>query len=1196
MKQILCKLICLILLSSSLSAQEDYRLMLLSGTMQPEPNLSAVVFSGSSTDLFNGYYYRYLQFYAVPTQAQKDNISQSGIILMDYVPHNTFMAAIPERYTLAQLSAFGIRSVIQPDAVQKTGRNLLGELPPYAVVEKGTVDLSVQHQGNISEELALAVARKSGKVISYNPSTRTFHLRISDQEILTLAAKPWVFYVSTLSPPSTPDDTKGRSLHRSNAINGAYVSGLHYDGTGVVAGLADDGEVGPHIDFTGRMTNHVLGAGGSHGDMTSGILAGCGNLNPSIAGMGNGAYLHVYDINGPSSNGSDYPHIRDAVINYTSLGTVITSTSYSQGCNVYDNDTQLGDQLIHDNPQLEFVFSAGNNGSGDCGYGAGNGWGNITGGFKQGKNVIACGNLSPLEVLDPSSSRGPAADGRIKPDICANGLDQLSTDQNNTYQVGGGTSAACPGTAGILTQLFQAYKELNGGTTPPSALIKAAVLNTGEDIGNPGPDYTYGWGRINALRAFKTLQNNTYFNASLVQGASNTHIITVPSGVNQVRAMVYWHDVEGSTAASQALVNDLDMSVTDPSSTSFSPWVLNPAPVAATLSAPAVRGVDHLNNMEQVTLDNPTAGSYTVTVNGTTIPTGSQEYYLVYEFRTDEITVTYPQGGEGFVPGESEVIRWDAPKNANSFTLEYSTNAGSSWNTITTVAGTTLQYSWTIPSVISGEALVRVSRGAASDQSDTSFTIIGVPQNLVVDWACPDSVRLIWDSVAGASSYTVYMLGNKYMDVAATSNTTNAILSGINPNDEKWFSVSANTVSGSNGRRALAIKKDPGVFGCPLALDAQITTLLSPVSGTRQDCQDNSAVIVTVLVANRGLTPLTGIPIYYSLNNGPAISDIVSGTMAPLATQNFSFSVPINLSALGTYSLSVWIDYPGDLNLYNDSSSATISIIPGVQGLIPYAEDFQSGVFPPNGWYVVSAGGGYTWIPIQVTGSAGTITDASFIENFAYNNVAAEDAMTTVSFDLTNAISPLLTFDVAYARYSSAYSDALRIDISSDCGNSYTPSSYFKAGTDLATVPDQTGSWAPLAASDWRNDTLNLSPYTGSEIIVKFVNVNGYGNNLYIDNINVDAAVGLTSPTISSSIRIFPNPSSGLFTIDAGANGIKETSLTVTDIQGREVWSTPSGMEVQSPLFIDLRNSPKGVYLLQIRNGNGIQSIRLTVI
>lgn len=277
--------------------------------------------------------------------------------------------------------------------------------------------------------------------------------------------------------------------------------------------LADDGDIGPHIDYKGRLTSFTNGNNGTHGDMTSGICMGAANLDPRYKGMATGAHLYLFDIGG-------YPQINFAIENYNDYKTVITSTSYSQGCNQYTTNSRDGDNKLFDNKQLMFVFSGGNNGTGNCNYGAGAGWGNITGGYKNGKNTIASGNVDANGVIDPSSSRGPAPDGRIKPDICANGLNQMSTNGNNTYQVGGGTSAACPGIAGITAQLYQAWKELKSEDQAEGALIKGILLTTADDLGNPGPDYTYGWGRVNALKALKTIQENRYKIDSIQQGNS----------------------------------------------------------------------------------------------------------------------------------------------------------------------------------------------------------------------------------------------------------------------------------------------------------------------------------------------------------------------------------------------------------------------------------------------------------------------------------------------------------------------------------------------------------------------------------------------------------------------------------------------------------------------------------------------------
>ena len=133
------------------------------------------------------------------------------------------------------------------------------------------------------------------------------------------------------------------------------------------------------------------------------------------------------------------------------------------------------------------------------------------------------------------------------------------------------------------------------------------------------------------------------------------------------------------------------------------------------------------------------------------------------------------------VPGESEYIRWDAYENSGDFTLQYTINGGSSWNTISSnVSGSSRYYVWSVPNNITENAMIRISRNGYSDQSDESFTIINVPQNVSVNWICPDSIFVSWSAVSGATSYEVSMLGDKYMDSMTTTNNVTALI--INPN------------------------------------------------------------------------------------------------------------------------------------------------------------------------------------------------------------------------------------------------------------------------------------------------------------------------------------------------------------------------------------------------------------------------------
>ena len=371
-----------------------------------------------------------------------------------------------------------------------------------------------------------------------------------------------------------------------------------------------------------------------------------------------------------------------------------------------------------------------------------------------------------------------------------------------------------PGVSGTIAQLYEAYKDLNNGEYPTAALMKAIVMNTANDLGNKGPDFIHGYGKINARKAYRTIENATYLSDSVITGENESFNITVPANVSEMRVMLYWPDWEASPSANPALVNDLDLTITDPNATTLFPWVLDHTPDVALLDAPAVPGVDTLNNTEQITIDAPIAGNYSVNISGTTIPMGPQVYYIVYEFNYDEIHVNYPNGKEGFDSPSNVIIRWDAITGSNDFLVEYTEDDGASWNTIATVPATQRHLNWNIPAGIStGEARVRVSKLGVSDISDTTFSIFNAPTGLTFNWACPDSLRFSWDSVPGATSYAVYMLGNKFMDSIGTTIDTSYVIQA-SASDTNWFSVRAYGPNGARSERAIAIQKLPGQFNC----------------------------------------------------------------------------------------------------------------------------------------------------------------------------------------------------------------------------------------------------------------------------------------------------------------------------------------------------------------------------------------------
>ncbi len=1165
-------------------------LLLYSGTVYPSENLDRFLSESISNDeIVNGYYYRIIQFNEFPDENLKKEIASSGIIFNSYLPYRAYNCAIPQNFNRNKLLQMNVHSVLTWNEINKIHREIDGVFPAHVIIERDHADLLVHYQQNLSASSARELFNNAGiKIINSLDPIHTFIVRIPFSKIEKLKGLPFVYFIEPIAPPSKKDDTEGRSLHRSNMVNADNFGGRHYDGSGVTIGLADDGEIGPHIDFTGRLTQHLTGAGGNHGDMTSGICVGAGNLIQRIKGMGTGAYLHVFDING-------YPHVTNAVNNYNNYGIVILSTSYAQVCNQYTTDSEFGDDLIHDYPQFQFCFSAGNEGTTDCNYGAGNLWGNITGGYKLGKNVVAVGNLSETDALASSSSRGPAADGRIKPDICSYGNYQTSTDENNAFQQGSGTSAACPGVAGCFSQLYQAYKEINSAPNPPGALIKACVLNTGDDLGNTGPDFKYGWGRINTFRALTTLEDHRYFSDSVGQGQSKSNNINVPAGVKQLRVMLYWSDLAGNPAVVKQLVNDLNLVVTDPSANTFTPWVLDPTPTPTALNSLPVRGIDSLNNVEQVTIDNPAQGSYTIDVNGFQVPLGKQEYYVVYEFLTDSIKVTYPNGGEGIVPGETELIRWDAFGNSGTFNVRYSANNGSTWNNIVTgLPSAQRYYSWNVPIVLSDQVIVEVSRNGISDVSDTMFTIMRAPGGLHVTFVCPDSIGLAWTALTGATGYTVSMLGTKYMDPVGSTTATSFTIHGIDPAVDHWVSVNALGPNGGKGYRANAIRVPAGLSNCSLSVNGTLLSILNPAPGVNTSCQDFSNTHVMVKIKNNGINSISNFQINYSFDGGSVVSENFPLPIAAGAAADYTFSQSLTMPSSGTHDLKTWISLSGDVYPNDDSSNAEVSIIPGTAGpanvyetfetmpLCSTTSDCESGnCTMRNGWINATNNthDNIDWRVAQgATPSTSTGPDVDHTTGNATGNYIYLEASTCYNreadllspcIDLSGVSTPRLAF--WYHMYGTDMGE-LHLDV---IGENQVYTDY---------IPPHVGP----RTNTWFKDSADLSQFAGQTIVLKFRGITGNGllSDMALDDINVfDVTTGIEGSQPLSQFVIYPNPGKGLFYYSTGAIAGRNALIKVYDILGEVVFEKSLSDDVANQEgVIDLSALSNGVYSVSFRS------------
>ncbi len=1052
----------------------------------------------AAEEMVGDYYYRLIQFHALPDKAAHRAIDEAGIVLLDYLPHHAYVAALPVGLDPAVLAGLGVRSIVPLHPWRKIAPPLLaGDFGEWAV-ERGYASVIVKFYKNIDHQSVRRFCESKGWTIEKDNGYNNYlQLRLRTDELMALAREPWVAWIDRMPEPGEPEDVLGRALHRANVLDSPLPSGRHYDGSGLSVLVRDDGAIGPHIDFEGRLNQDFVGPSrGSHGDMVAGIFAGAGNIDPYVRGMAAGAYLYVVDYEASFLDETMYLHYNH--------GVLVTNSSYSNGCNAgYTATTETVDQQVYENPTLIHVFSAGNNNGSECGYGAGNQWGNITGGHKQGKNVIATANLTANATLVSSSSRGPAYDGRIKPDIAANGSNQMSTDPDNGYSPGGGTSAAAPSIAGVTTQLIHAYQSIYG-QLPQTGLIKAVMLNTANDLGEPGPDFQFGWGLVNAWRAVLTLEEGRFLEGEVAQNATATHTIVVPEGVRELRVMTYWMDPPATAMAARALVNDLDTRLLGPDSSSHLPLVLDHRPDPDLLSQPAVPGIDTLNNMEQVRISDPPAGTWTLEVTGKEVPFGTRPYFVVWEFRTDEITFTRPAGGEQFVPGETERIHWDAHGTDGTWSLSYSPNGGQTWLPIATFDGAYRMFDWQVPAVLGGDIRLRLERDSLTAVSEP-FTIMHQPQNVQVTQACPEFIRVEWDAPAGADSFVVYRLGSKYMDsVDVTTDTWYEFpTQDGNPTLDYWFAVAAYGPQGQLSRRTVAIGYHDGLLNCPLMHDAELVEILQPSISKLVTCNEY-VTDLTVRIRNGGQSDESELTLYYQINDQPPVSAQLTDLEAG-SEYIYTFAEPLVFDEANHYTLKVWTDLAGDEAYFNDMRETDFYLwfLIGNGAPVPLAEDFEGITWPPINWLVDNPDDFITWRPHEVIGPDGQTTTAAHINNFQYSAQGERDQLVSTPVDLTQSSRAVLEFDYAYAQYSSQYADTLLIEVLTDCGTTLADTIYHQWGSGLATVPDYDDIYTPEAAEDWKHLTLDISAFAGQSITVRFTNITGYGNSLYLDNINI---------------------------------------------------------------------------------------------
>lgn len=288
------------------------------------------------------------------------------------------------------------------------------------------------------------------------------------------------------------------------------------------------------------------------------------------------------------------------------------------------------------------------------------------------KNILAVGSVTDavsggvrnagVVSLNSFSSAGPTDDGRIKPDLVANGnsLKSCDDDSDTDTATASGTSMSSPNACGSTMLLIDYYDSLYPGAALRSSMLKALLLHTADDLGKEGPDYRFGWGLMNVEAAAAILKDHhdsgsgERFVEGQLDGINTFDEFTFDhDGSGPVRITICWTDPAGTATSihnntAKRLVHDLNLSVSGPVQTHL-PYVMPYVTGGfdnAKLDDPATTGVNDVDNVEQVYIkqvDAP-AGSYTIRVDyAGALAQNLQEYSLVVsgaEFVNGPLTVS----------------------------------------------------------------------------------------------------------------------------------------------------------------------------------------------------------------------------------------------------------------------------------------------------------------------------------------------------------------------------------------------------------------------------------------------------------------------------------------------------------------------------------------------------------------------------
>tara|TARA_R110001592_G_scaffold59819_4_gene181715 strand:+ start:1104 stop:3605 length:2502 start_codon:yes stop_codon:yes gene_type:complete len=577
----------------------------------------------------------------------------------------------------------------------------------------------------------------SVQILLLNDNSNLIVISSKSQVIETLVSWPEVRFFQLASAPNTESNVPNHNLS-VNSVNWVHSAFPMLDGSGIHISIKENAFDTTDVDlypraYKSNLANNTIS---SHANAMATIIAGAGNSSALSKGVASKAQLFSSDFINTTPNPLNYFLDNEIRIQNHSYGLEINN-EYDALAEAYDLQTNEYQNLLH-------VFSSGNLGLStptNGNYANLEMVSNLSGGLKMAKNIILVGATNELGVLNPKSSRGPAYDGRVKPEITAYGATGTSD-----------AAALVTGTAALLSEYF----EIKNGQPPSSAFLKALLIGSANPLGNHKVNHDSGYGALNAKGALEIIENDRWFSGLIEDNQSTNFNITLPEGLVEARFVLVWNDISAHAGDAKALVNDLNLTIIKSSnSEKWHPWILDSSPDINSLRKAPVRGIDHLNNVELVTIENPSAGDYIIQVDASPLINSSQKFHVAYLLKEkNHFEWTFPSLQDILVNKEENIIRFE-----NSFTQngQLSIRYGNGeWQILDNILS--LEKS----KVLVLDTVTTAQLKATFDQTEfisDAFTI-SPKVEIKKEYSCANQVLFTWPTVQNASLYELFKVNS----------------------------------------------------------------------------------------------------------------------------------------------------------------------------------------------------------------------------------------------------------------------------------------------------------------------------------------------------------------------------------------------------------------------------------------------------